>query len=606
MKTKVTRIASLTTALRSLLRGRQVSLRQEISSLVDSIRTLQGETADRRFQQITGRLKMLGDDLDMLMELACGDFLVSLERSLDELGASMTQARLGSVLARLLDGLPLSLNPFCELLLDCMIEVTGAERAFVMFCVPESMEADVISARNFETKNLSQQEYSFSRTLVRQVLKDSQPVLIDNALEDPAYSAETTVKQYEVRSVLAIPLKHNDLTIGALYLEDNRATGAFSQDDIDLLTSVSRFSTWHLSSRRLLPTTFGRLHGSFLDAGAVLAGIVGQSGQICDLRREIGRLADAPAAVVIEGETGTGKELVAKALHYESCRRDGPFVAFNAAAITESLAESELFGHEKGAFTGAIGARRGLIEQANCGTLFIDEMNKMPSWLQGKLLRCLEEKTIRRVGGAKDIPVEVRIVAATSSSLTDMARQGKLDEALFFRFDAIKIRVPPLRERAADIPLLVDHFRRHFSVQYRKAITVEPDTYECMKEYRFPGNIRELRNIVEELFARSDDGTSIRIGDLPKKLTGTEMTKVGLFKDPLYRALHSPVQNLNEWRDRRSKIATALSEQRRQLFQRVIEESGGNLTEAAVKLGINRVTLHKLLRPARSDPKDSQ
>ena len=227
------------------------------------------------------------------------------------------------------------------------------------------------------------------------------------------------------------------------------------------------------------------------------SGLIGKSKQMREVYDLIAKVADSTANVLITGESGTGKELAAKAIHYNSPRKSAPFVAVNCGAIPETLIESELFGHAKGAFTGAIADRPGLFEQAEGGTLFLDEIGEVPLQLQAKLLRVLQEREFRRVGGATSLKADVRIVAASNRNLEEQVREGSFREDLFYRLNVVMLRMPSLKERAEDIPALVEHFYKKYSLWSGAEEIITPDALKALFNYPFPGNVRELENLVE-------------------------------------------------------------------------------------------------------------
>ncbi len=244
-----------------------------------------------------------------------------------------------------------------------------------------------------------------------------------------------------------------------------------------------------------------------------------------------GRAAPSKATVLITGESGTGKELIARAIHYASPRKDRPFVAVNCAALAENLLESELFGHEKGAFTGADRQRKGRFEMANLGTLFIDEVGEIPLTTQVKLLRVLQEQTFERVGGSEPIKVDVRIVAATNRNLEELIEEGRFRDDLYYRLNVVRINIPPLRKRKSDIPLLVDYFLKKYSAENNKQITgISREAMDLLMKYNYPGNVRELENIIQQsvVLSRSD---IITVRDLPMIVRGvrSEPKKVDPF-----------------------------------------------------------------------------
>src|SRR5438477_10517878 len=254
------------------------------------------------------------------------------------------------------------------------------------------------------------------------------------------------------------------------------------------------------------------------DEGALRTEIVGKGQQMIELQQIIAKVADAPSTVLIQGESGTGKELVATALHEQSSRRERPFIKINCAAIPRELVEAELFGCEKGAFTGAVQSKPGRFELADGGTLFLDEIGEVPVEMQVKLLRAIQESEFERVGGVKTTRVEVRLVAATSRDLTREIAAARFREDLYYRLNVVPIHLPPLRDRREDIPLLVEHFRQKYNARLRKNVEkIEEDALACLGTYAWPGNIRELENVLERTILFTE-GPRIGVKDLPASL----------------------------------------------------------------------------------------
>ena len=304
--------------------------------------------------------------------------------------------------------------------------------------------------------------------------------------------------------------------------------------------------------------------------------ILGTSPAITELRRQISTAAPTNGRVLIFGENGSGKELVARAVHALSARRDRPFVEVNCAAIPDELIESELFGHEKGAFTGAIARRRGKFELADAGTLFLDEIGDMSLRTQAKVLRALEEQTVERIGGHEPIRVDVRVIAASNKPLQELIAQGRFREDLFYRLNVIPIEVPPLRRRKEDIPLLVEHFFKSFSAEYgKRPKTLSGDAMVYFMAYDWPGNVRELRNMVERLVIMTAADT-ITPEDLPAPLGPGGLVGV---------AAGGP-QSLREAREAFER-AFILAE---------LRTNGWNITRTAKQLGIGRVNLWRKLK----------
>jgi nitrogen regulation protein NR(I) len=311
-------------------------------------------------------------------------------------------------------------------------------------------------------------------------------------------------------------------------------------------------------------------------------GIIGTSTGIADLYAILERVADTPTTVLITGESGTGKELVARALHDHSSRKDKPFIKVNCAAIPKELIESELFGYERGAFTGAVSSKPGRFELANGGTLFLDEIGEIPVEMQVKLLRALQESEFERVGGIKTIRVDVRLVAATNRDLKKLISAGTFREDLYYRLNVVPIRLPALRERAVDIPLLVEHFLRKFNERLKKHVVgAEPDALDILAAYAWPGNIRELENVVERavLFC---DTQNVRAQDLPPEVRGALTPTQAPITDADLQAALASEGGLKE------HVKVAMNRLERELVGRALAQTNGNVTHAARLLKISR------------------
>jgi DNA-binding NtrC family response regulator len=307
------------------------------------------------------------------------------------------------------------------------------------------------------------------------------------------------------------------------------------------------------------------------------ANIIGTSEQINQLFDLIRKVADTDSTVLLLGESGTGKELIARAIHYNSHRRQGPLVPVNCAAIPEELLESELFGHERGAFTHAIRTRIGRFEQASGGTIFLDEVADMSPGLQVKLLRVLQDRSFERIGGLKSIKVDIRVIAATNQDLDALVRQGKFREDLFYRLNVIPIRIPPLRERVGDIPLLVAHFSQHFSKKKNKPPKrLSPAALEILTRYPWPGNVRELENLMERLVILTETDV-VAVEDLPPRFRETDSLGIG------GESIDFPPEGLN--------LPQALHELERRLILKALEQSHWVKSRAAQLLHLNRTTL---------------
>jgi transcriptional regulator with PAS, ATPase and Fis domain len=302
--------------------------------------------------------------------------------------------------------------------------------------------------------------------------------------------------------------------------------------------------------------------------------MVGASAAMRDLHDRIDRIARSDATALLRGESGTGKELAARAIHQNSARASRPFVAINCAAIPETLLESELFGHERGAFTGAAGLKQGKLELADGGTVLLDEIGELPLSLQAKLLRVLQEREFERVGGTRRVRVDFRLVAATNRDLEQAIKTGRLREDLYYRIAVVTLNIPPLRDRPEDIPLLASHFvRLHAKRARRTVVGFSPDALECLSGYDWPGNVRELDNAIEHAVVLGSTETILR-EDLPAALGEGARPA-----NPRPAAYHDAVR-----------------EAKAQLILTALRQSGGNCAAAARLLGLDRNYLHRLIR----------
>lgn len=593
---RVARLAESLSAVLDRERGIQHDL---IVAALDAVRDAQASSADVRWRLVAARLEDLCSRVDRTATLARDDYLTKISSEVDALRDEAARGR-G---ARVLDALraaPRTLNGICEALVDQLIQATSAERGFVMFFVPEAAEADVFAARNFETTNLALEEYDFSRTVLRRVLGGGEGVTIKDASNDPAYASQASIQKYNLRSILAAPMRHGRRTIGAVYLEHNSLPAAFDAGDAAMADSAISFAVFVLESTGLLPIVLDRASRVVLDANLAASEIVSRDPVMLDLISTIQRIADSPATVLITGESGTGKELVARALHFQANGRAGPFVPINCAAIPDNLLESELFGFERGAFTGAVDRFVGRIEHGARGTVFFDEIGELALPLQAKLLRVLESNELQRLGGRETIRVDARFVAATSKDLRAMIGERRFHEALYYRLNVIPLDLPPLRDRPGDIPLLIDHFLNAYRSVYGRDVAVEPIVYTALAEYSFPGNVRELENIVHRLVALARDGVASS-HDLPDDVFAIAAHRVTLECDPIAERRAAPPRDLAELRWRRTEVRRLLARQERELAERAVREADGNVTLAAERLGIHRVTLHKLIRGDRDE-----
>jgi transcriptional regulator with GAF, ATPase, and Fis domain len=369
-----------------------------------------------------------------------------------------------------------------------------------------------------------------SRAVLRRVLADRAAVLTANAQE--ALSSESILGG-QILSILAVPLWRGDDIIGLIQADNRASVGMFSATDLEvalLLASQASLAIDNATLVQRLRIAEERARGENVylkrkEQKLKFDNIIGESPAMKAVLAQLERVIDTRATVCIEGETGTGKELIASAVHHQSQRRDKMFVAQNCAALPENLLESELFGHKRGAFTSADSDKKGLFEIADGGTLFLDEMGEMPLTLQAKLLRVLQEGTIRPVGATTEKQVDVRILCATNRDLSAEVEKGRFRQDLYYRLMVFPIKLPPLRERREDIPLLAAHFLKRYADEYRLEIPgLTQDALDALSSYNWPGNIRELENEVQRLVIQAEPGHWIEITDLSPRLRKIEGT----------------------------------------------------------------------------------
>ena len=416
--------------------------------------------------------------------------------------------------------------------------------------------------------------------VVGQVVQTGEPRRVDEDIEREQREVFRAVDQqlkFHTRSLLCVPLRGKRGEICGAFEVLNKRAGNFTAEDETALAELAAHAGLALENTRQLDQLL-TARKQLADHAAQGVQLIGGCPAIAALRSALGRIADTDLAALILGENGTGKEVIAQLIHYQSRRRQEPFIAVNCAALTESLLESELFGHEKGAFTDARETRPGKFELAAGGTLFLDEIGDMSLGGQAKLLRVLEEKLIVRVGGSATIPVQARLLAATNQNLGELVRAKRFREDLFYRLSVVTLELPPLRARGEDIPLLAEHFLRHYcAIARRPKLTFTAAARTRLLAHGWPGNVRELKNLAERLAYLSPEGQiQIDAADLTFILSpGASGAHVLAAEGPLVEATRAF---------------------QRDYITRQLDASGGNMTVAATKLGLHRSNLYRKMR----------
>ncbi len=454
-------------------------------------------------------------------------------------------------------------------LLESIAEVTPADRGAVLMVGKNPDEFTSIFgwdklASDLDTDvQIEARPVHVSRPAIDRALRERAAFLGNNAAEG-------------IASLLVVPLIVLDRIVGVIYLDTANPQTPFEERHLQLLAAVGPIAGVALeNARRLqwLQEENDRLQ-SEVAAGCDL---IGESSAMQEIHRFIAKVAPSDSTVLIGGESGTGKEMVARAIHAHSGRAEQPFVAINCAALTESLLEAEMFGHEKGAFTGAVAQRKGKLEAANGGTFFLDEVGELSLVLQAKLLRVLQEREFERVGGTRSIKVDLRLIAATNRDLKQAIQEKTFRQDLYYRLNVVSVDMPPLRARRQDISLLAAHFvAKHAGKSPRPAPGISPEASACLANYDWPGNVRELENAMERAVVMRS-GEWILPEDLPDAVLESG-SSTGTSASPL------------------PKYHAAVLETKKQLILKALEVTGGNYTEAAKALGVQVNYLHRLIR----------
>ncbi len=413
--------------------------------------------------------------------------------------------------------------------------------------------------------------------IVGECLRTGKPVVVPDAYADARFNQEVDRSSgYHTRNLICVPLREEGGRVIGAFQAINRLDGKdFTESDVEYLKQLGTQAAVALRNLRE-KDRLNRSHGQLAEQVRRGVSIVGESPAIGTLRDTVRRLASTDLPVLVLGESGTGKEVVAQSLHFGGTRADSPFVAVNCAALNESLLESELFGHERGAFTDAREARPGRFELADGGTLFLDEIGDMSPGGQAKLLRVLEQHVVTRVGGTDQIPVNVRVIAATNANLSEAVRERRFREDLYYRLGVVTVKLPPLRERPEDILLLAEHFLKQFSAQARRpSLQLSQDARRRLQGHPWPGNVRELRNLMERLaFLAQEDRVTAE--DLAFSLSPESEGQQALALD--------------------LGLDGATREFQRSFIRRAVRQTDNNVTEAAKLLSVHRANLYRKMK----------
>jgi Nif-specific regulatory protein len=499
--------------------------------------------------------------------------------------------------------------------IDGVIGLCGAERGMILLFDPQAPhgsngirgaggmdcpEGDLVfeTARNLEREDIERPEFEVSRTILRKVRAEGVPFWHPNVLDDPTIGHRASVLRLLILSVICHPIRDGGQTLGVVYLDTRKAGSVFTEETARVVASFSELVSLAVRNaleRRRLNQRISHLSRE-LRTRYDFEAIVGQDAKMLQVLELVAQIADSEATVLIQGESGTGKELIARALHFNSHRRDKPFVPVNCGALPESLLEAELFGHVRGAYTGAVRDNPGWFERAEGGTLLLDEVGELTPPLQVKLLRVLENGEYSRVGSTQIRHANARIVAATNRNLEELVREGKIRRDFLYRLDVVEVVLPPLRERRSDILLLIRSFLDQLGTRRGEAArSLAPEAERLLQAYDYPGNVRELQNILQRAVLLSGGGVIERhhLPEALQTLRTAEAPAEDAAEDP---GPHEPGEGFRAAKQR------VIERFERDYVRRCLREAGGNISQAAKAAGIDYKNFYTKMQQYRIDP----
>jgi len=474
-----------------------------------------------------------------------------------------------------------NISSLLEDALGIMDTEMGMSRGILTLRVPETDVLVIEASKGLSAEEKKRGKYKLGEGIIGRVAQTKTPALIEDFTTDPYFLNKTRSRKKDVpMAFLCVPVLYNHEVIGTISIDRPKDDLNILRSDLNFLSLVADILAEAVSQIREQVAERESLMAENRQLRQQLGelyqpnNIVGRCGVMQQIYLQIAQVADSTATVLIRGESGTGKEMIARAIHFSSSRRNNPFIGVNCAALPENLIESELFGHEKGSFTGAMQQRKGRFELANGGTLFLDEIGDISPAVQVRLLRVLQEKIFERVGGTDSIKVNIRIIAATAANLEQAIESGKFRDDLFYRLNVFPIYMPPLRERRSDIILLADHFLQKYNEVYGKTIKrISTPAINMMMAYHWPGNVRELENCIERSILTSSDDV-IHSYCLPPSLQTSDETNTALL----------PVNG--------APLTTLVSSYERELIVDALKKHRGNVASTARYLQTTQRILH--------------
>ncbi len=463
------------------------------------------------------------------------------------------------------------LGELLEALMDAVIEITNADKGFLVLLEGDTIDVKV--ARNLNRENIADAVSQLSDSIIAKVVRSRKPVIVSDAMRDDEFSAAKSVMQLKVSSVICVPLLDRGRLLGLIYVGNDSIRDLFQQDTLRILTVFASQASLIIANALLLNEL--RIDNKRLSERLEqyrFGEIVGTSPPMQQVFRKVEKIAATDISVLITGETGTGKELIAREIHNRSPRAGKPFITINCGAIPENLLESELFGHVKGAFTGAVANKQGKFQAADGGTLFLDEIGEMPIELQVKILRALQERVVYRVGDTRPETCDIRILAATNRDLDKEIAGGRFREDLYYRLNVVNVDLPPLRQRGEDVLVIARYLLSRYAREYDvKVKGLSPNAAVAIRKHSWPGNIRELENRIKKAIVLCESSV---IGPDDLGLTGDVLPQILTLaeaKDKFQRDYINEVLALNN--GNRTKTARDLGVDPRTVFRHLEKES---------------------------------
>jgi transcriptional regulator with GAF, ATPase, and Fis domain len=463
-----------------------------------------------------------------------------------------------------------------DALMDAVIQITNADKGFLVLLEGDTIDVKV--ARNLNRENIADAVSQLSDSIIAKVVRSRKPVIVSDAMRDDEFSAAKSVMQLKVSSVICVPLLDRGRLLGLIYVGNDSIRDLFQQDTLRILTVFSSQASLIVANALLLNEL--RIDNKRLSDRLEqyrFGEIVGTSPPMQQVFRKVEKIAATDISVLITGETGTGKELIAREIHNRSPRTGKPFVTINCGAIPENLLESELFGHVKGAFTGAVANKQGKFQAADGGTLFLDEIGEMPVELQVKILRALQERVVYRVGDTRPETCDIRILAATNRDLDKEIAAGRFREDLYYRLNVVNVELPPLRQRGEDVLVIARYLLSRYAREYDvKVKGLSPNAAVAIRKHAWPGNIRELENRIKKAIVLCESSV---IGPDDLGLTGDVLPQI-------------------------LTLAEAKDKFQREYINEILALNNGNRTKTARDLGVDPRTVFRHLEKESDDPGD--